>query len=119
MTIWELRLTLVRRLICDYGGPAAFAARTGIAESTLSRCAGKNPVSIIGDRLAKKIEEALGLPRNRLSDFSEPLDFAGKLHRQDVSLPTTTKELIQQLRSHPLAERDAQLLTAIAKRLAE
>lgn len=118
MTVHELRLVLLQALIAKHGGAAAFSRRTGIAESTLSRVAGSNPTEVIGGRLAARIEAALGLPADHLSDFSTLLDDGRKLDAALViGLCPTQKLLLSALLSRQLSPADARLLLVMLRRL--
>ena len=118
MTVYELRLTLLRDLIAKHGGASAFSRLTGIAEATLSRVAGSKPSERIGSRLAAKIEQSLGLPPYHLSDFSTLLDCGRKLDPATVlALSRTQKQLTSALLSRRLSPADARLLLALLRRL--
>lgn len=81
MAIDDIRRENARALAKKAGGPARFAEKTGMSDSQVSQIIGKNPTKNIGGNLARKIEEALSLPRgwmdtpeggNRLVDVSGP-----------------------------------------------
>lgn len=57
----------LRRLIEQWNGPAALAAKLGYANSSfLVQMAGPNPDREVTEKTARKIEKALGLPPNWL-----------------------------------------------------
>jgi hypothetical protein len=65
--IYALRVTNLRKLIAQYGGPTALARTLGHKNgSQLAQTAGPNPTRPIGERFARDVEEALSLPRHWL-----------------------------------------------------
>lgn len=69
-TVYQNRYRRVRKLIQECGSSSAFADRTGLARQQVTHIASDRPVKQIGDRLARKIESAMGLPVGAL-DASE------------------------------------------------
>lgn len=61
-TVYQNRYRAVRQLVEECGGPSRFADRTGLARQQVTHIASANPVKQIGDKLARRIEAAMGLP---------------------------------------------------------
>lgn len=62
MNIKQIRYANARRLVSQSGGITAFANRIDKSQSQASQIAGENPIKGIGDKVAKQIEQAFGLP---------------------------------------------------------
>lgn len=62
MNIKQIRYTNARRLVSQSGGITAFANKIDKSQSQASQIAGENPIKGIGDKVAKQIEQAFGLP---------------------------------------------------------
>ncbi|WP_028451876.1 hypothetical protein [Chitinilyticum aquatile] len=117
MNVYDLRLHLLRQLIQQHGGLAAFSELTGIDKSTLSRCAGRNPSERIGTRLANRIETAIGLKPDHLSDFSTLIDSGGKLPADMLATAhPAQKRLISYLLHYPIDATTARALLLLARR---
>lgn len=66
VTVEETRLVNLRELIARAKGPSNLARVVEMSVSLLSQMAGRNPSKPIGQRAARKIEEAFGLQRGWL-----------------------------------------------------
>lgn len=81
----NLESLLVQHLAEVSATKASFASKLGIAGSYLSQMTGDSPERNVGDRMARKVEAALDLPRGWMDtlhaqDFkSEELEYAGKV----------------------------------------
>lgn len=77
MTVEKTRLTNVRALIKEAGGPAAAAERLNMDRSQLSQIAGRNPTRNIGATIARRIEAAWGKPTGWLDGTHEVQQLIG------------------------------------------
>jgi len=62
MTREIVRRENARALAAKIGGPAEFARKTEMSDSQVSQIIGKTPKKNIGNIIAKRIEDAFGLP---------------------------------------------------------
>lgn len=60
MIISDIRRINARALAKDVHGQAEFARRTGMPDSQVSQLIGENPTKNIGNKIARRIEEAFG-----------------------------------------------------------
>lgn len=61
MNIKTLRWQKTRKLVSDVGGISRFAEKIGRSQSQVNRFAGPNPVTGIGDKIARLIEKSFSL----------------------------------------------------------
>lgn len=67
------RLTNLRRLIAEHGGPAELARELGYSNASfLVQMAGPNPIRAVTEKTARAFERKLGLPEGWL-DASAPV----------------------------------------------
>lgn len=67
------RLTNLRRLIDDAGGPSSLAKKLGYSNASfLVQMAGPNPMRKVTEKTARAFEEKLGLPAGHLDQPSAP-----------------------------------------------
>lgn len=61
--VFDKRRENLRKLVDDWGGPASLSRKLGYSNgSYLAQLVGPNPRREVGERLARSIEEKLGLP---------------------------------------------------------
>ena len=71
MDIKTLRWKKTRKLVAEAGGISRFAERIGRSQQQANRFAGPNPVTGIGNKIARLIEGAFDLPQNYLDKQDE------------------------------------------------
>lgn len=66
-SIYDVRRENLRRLMAEWGGPTSLAKKLGHANgSYLAQVAGPHPRRVIGEKVARQIEERLHLPAGSL-----------------------------------------------------
>ena len=64
--VYRVRLANVRILRKGYTSNAEFARALDVSQPFISHVIGENPIRAIGEELARKIEQKLGLPQGRI-----------------------------------------------------
>ncbi|WP_444893609.1 hypothetical protein ACJJIE_03750 [Microbulbifer sp. TRSA001] len=89
MDINEIRRTNIRRIAADYKNRAEFARKVGRSEQQLYSLIGKGATKTIGNRIARDLEERLGLKEGEL-DRLESNDSTAKI-ASDIDLELLRK----------------------------
>ena len=62
-SVFDVRRENLRKLIADWGGPTSLSLKLGYSNASyIAQLAGPHPSRDVGEKLARSVEEKLGLP---------------------------------------------------------
>ncbi len=94
--IYKVRLENARKLAEEAGGVVRFGDRIGISKSQASQIIGRNPIRLIGDDLAERIETSFGKPTDWL-DANHSDTLIDRISRLTVANRAALASVVQAL----------------------